>query len=239
MEGGIDLRILVAHNFYQQPGGEDQCVAAEVAMLKAHGHSVIEYYLRNDEISGMASAGVAARALWNRPAYSELRNSFRKYRPQIAHFHNTFPLISPAAYYAARAEDVAVVQTLHNFRLVCVNALLFRDGAVCEDCLGKPIAWPGVVRGCYRASRPASAAIASMQTLHRVLGTWRNTVNMYIALSQSSRSKLVAGGVPESKIAVKPNFASPDPGLGAGRGRYGVYVGRLSAEPIPRPRAAR
>lgn len=224
------MKILVAHNFYQQRGGEDQCVAAEVAMLEARGHKVTQYYLHNDAIDAMSGRQAASRTLWSRPTYRELRDLLRAQRPQIAHFHNTFPLISPAAYYAARAENVRVVQTLHNFRLLCVNGLLFRDGAVCEDCLGKLIAWPGVLHTCYRGSRAASAATAAMQALHRGLGTWRNAVDVYIALSQSSRRKLVEGGLPAAKIALKPNFAYPDPGPGTGKGGYGVFVGRLSAE---------
>jgi glycosyltransferase involved in cell wall biosynthesis len=224
------MKILVAHNFYQQAGGEDQCFAAEVAMLKANGHQVTQYCVSNDSIDGMSRLGVAARTIWSRSSASELRRLLRTHRPHIAHFHNTFPLISPAAYYAARAEGAAVVQTLHNFRLLCVNALLFRAGEVCERCLGKAIPWPGVVHRCYRASRGASAAVAALNATHRLLGTWRNAVDVYIALSESSRGKLVAGGLPADKIIVKPNFVFPDPGPGAGDGGYAVFVGRLSAE---------
>jgi glycosyltransferase involved in cell wall biosynthesis len=224
------MKILVAHTFYKQPGGEDQCVAAEVAMLKAHGHQVIQYFLHNDSTDTMGRVRLATRTIWSRTAYRELRQLLKAHRPQIAHFHNTFPLISPAAYYAAQAEDVRVVQTLHNFRLCCVNALLFREGAVCETCLGRTIPWAGIARGCYRNSHTASATIAAMVTAHRALGTWRNAVDMYIALSESSRCKLVAGGIPADKIAIKGNFAYPDPGPGTGKGGYAIYVGRLSEE---------
>jgi glycosyltransferase involved in cell wall biosynthesis len=224
------MNILVAHNYYKQPGGEDQCVSAEVAMLRAHGHQVTQYCLSNDSIDGMGRLELASRTIWSRPAFHELRDLFRTHRPQIAHFHNTFPLISAAAYYAARAEDVRVVQTLHNFRLCCVNALLFRDGEVCEDCLGKAIPWHGIVHKCYQGSRAASAAVATMVAVHRALGTWRDAVDMYIALSESSRRKLIEGGLPANKIAIKSNFAYPDPGRGGGKGNYAVYVGRLSEE---------
>lgn len=224
------MKIVVAHNFYQQPGGEDQCVAAEVAMLRAHGHEVTQYCLHNDAIDAMNGLDLVSRTIWSRPAFRQMRELFRAHRPQIAHFHNTFPLISPAAYYAAQAENVRVVQTLHNFRLLCANALLFRDGEVCEDCLGKSIPWRGVAHKCYRGSRIASAGVATMLTAHRALGTWRNAVDVYVALTEFSRRKLVEGGLPAHKIAVKPNFAYPDPGPGAGAGGYAVFVGRLSAE---------
>jgi len=224
------MKVVVAHNFYKQPGGEDQCVAAEVAMLRARGHDVTEYYLRNESIDAMSGLQLASRMMWSRPAVRELRQILRAHRPQIVHFHNTFPLISPAAYYAARAEDVRVVQTLHNFRLCCPNALLFRDGSVCEDCLGKAIPWRGVAHKCYRDNYVASAAVATMLTMHRAVGTWRNAVDTYIALTKFGRCKLVEGGLPADKIAVKPNFAFPDPGSGSGNGGYAIYVGRLSAE---------
>jgi glycosyltransferase involved in cell wall biosynthesis len=224
------MKILVAHNFYKQPGGEDQCMAAEIAMLRAHGHEVTQYCLRNESIDAMGRLRLAARTIWSRTAVRELRELFRTHRPQIAHFHNTFPLISPSAYYAARAEGVRVVQTVHNFRLLCANALLFRNGEVCEDCLGKWIPWPGIAHKCYRDDRAASTVITTMLMTHRVLGTWSKAVDMYIALTEFGRRKLVEGGLPADKIVVKPNFAYPDPGPGTGAGGYAVFVGRLSAE---------
>jgi glycosyltransferase involved in cell wall biosynthesis len=224
------MKILVAHNFYKQPGGEDQCLAAELAMLRAHGHEVIEYCLRNDSIDSMSRLRVAAGTTWSRSAYREVRELLRVRRPQVAYFINTFPLISPAAYYAARAEGVPVVQALHNFRLLCPNALLFRNGRVCEDCLGKSVAWPSVVHKCYRASRAASATVATMLATHRALGTWRDAVDVYIALTEFSRRKFIEGGLPAEKIVVKPNFIYPDPGPGSGKGGYALFVGRLSGE---------
>jgi glycosyltransferase involved in cell wall biosynthesis len=237
------VRIVVAHNFYKQPGGEDQCVAAEVALLQAHGHQVIQYSVRNDGIDEMRRLNLAARTLWSRTTYRELRELLRVYRPHIAHFHNTFPLISPAAYYAARAEGVGVVQTLHNFRLLCPNALFFRKGKICEECLGRSLPWPGVVYKCYRGSRVASAAAATMVAAHRALGTWREAVDVYVALTEFSRRKIIAGGLPGRKLVVKPNFVHPDPLLAcvsrlestAARethagSEYGLFVARLSEE---------
>jgi glycosyltransferase involved in cell wall biosynthesis len=223
------MNILVAHNFYKLAGGEDQCVAAETAMLRARGHNVTLYCLSNEATDGMGRLELAGRTIWSRPAFLEMRRLIGLHRPRVVHFHNTLPLISPAAYYAAHAEGVPVVQTLHNFRLLCVNSLLFRDGRPCEDCLGKS-PWRGVAHKCYRDSRAASTAVAAMIAAHRLAGTWRNAVDAYIALSEFSRRKFIEGGLPESKIALKPNFVYPEPGPSAGNGGYAVYVGRLSAE---------
>jgi len=224
------MRIVVAHNSYQQRGGEDGCVAAEVAMLRSHGHEVIQYTVSNDEIDSMSRLTLASRTVWSAASYRAMRTLFRDARPDVVHFHNTFPLISPAAYYAARGEGVAVVQTLHNHRLLCCNAILFRQGQVCRDCVGSAVPWRGVVRGCYRGSRIASLGVASMIGMHKAAGTWRHAVDLYIALSQSSRENFIEAGFAAEKIAVKPHFIYPDPGMGPGGGRYCLYVGRLSEE---------
>lgn len=224
------VKILAVHNGYQQPGGEDQVFLAEVALLESRGHRVVRYTKHNDELTGANRLTSAGKALWNSGAYKELRALIRQERPHVAHFHNTFPLISPAGYYAARAEGVPVVQTLHNYRLLCPNALFFRDGGVCEDCLGKAVPWPGVLHKCYRGSRTASGVVATMLTTHRVLRTWTEAVDVYVALTEFARRKFVDGGLPMGKLMVKPNFVYPDPGPGKGRGGYVLFVGRLSPE---------
>ena len=129
------LNIIVCHNFYQQPGGEDQVFAEEADLLGAHGHNVIRFTLHNDAIeapSGSASLhmlGLIGDTVWNRRVYHDLRQLVRRHRADVVHFHNTFPLMSPAAYHAARAGGAAVVQTLHNYRLLCPAGTFFRDGA--------------------------------------------------------------------------------------------------------------
>jgi glycosyltransferase involved in cell wall biosynthesis len=224
------MRVLLLHNRYQLPGGEDQVFAAEGELLEAHGHRVSRYTAHNDQVAGMSRYALVRATVWNQAVYRELRALIRSERPQVAHFHNTLPLISPAAYYAAQAEGVPVVQTLHNYRLLCPNALFFRDGRVCEDCLGKSFPWPGVAHACYRESRPASGTVATMLSTHRALGTWKGAVNLYVALTEFARQKFVEGGLPSERIVVKPNFIHPDPGMGQGSGDYVLYVGRLSKE---------
>ena len=224
------MRIVVAHNYYQQPGGEDQVFAAEVALLRRFGHDVQTFVVHNEALDGLSRIKAMAASVWNRASYEAVRPLVRQTRAEVVHFHNTFPLISPAAYRAARDEGAAVVQTLHNFRLVCPCALLFREGVVCEECLGRSMAWPGIVHGCYRQSRTTTAAVAGMVWAHELLGTWHNDVDVYVAPTSFARSKLIEGGLPAEKLVVKPNFVDPDPGVGAGRGEYMLFVGRLSAE---------
>ena len=224
------MRLLVAHNFYQQAGGEDAVFAAEVELLRRFGHDVETFTLRNDAVDHMGKLKALAATVWNRESHRSVGDLVVKFRPEVVHFHNTFPLISPAAYKAARDNGAAVVQTIHNFRLICPNALLFREGAPCEKCVGRTFALPGVIHKCYRESRQASAAVAGMAAVHRVLGTWNRLVDAYIATSPSAKAKLIQGGLPEAKILLKPHFVDPDPGVGHGAGGYVTVVGRLSYE---------
>jgi len=221
--------ILSVHNFYQQPGGEDRVFADEAALLEAHGHSVTQYVDDNRRVSG--NALLAARnVVWNSRAFQNIRSLLETRAVDLVHFHNTFPLISPAGYFAAGKCGIPVVQTLHNYRLICPGATLLRNGVVCEECLDRGSLMPAVRHGCYRNSRPATAAAAAMLAIHRAADTWRDRVDTYIALSEFARQKFIAGGLPPERIAVKPNFVSPDPGIGSGAGGYALFVGRLAQE---------
>lgn len=222
------MRILAHHTHYQQRGGEDESFSAEVAILRQRGHHVVDLAFHNQELDRMPPWRQGLVTLWNQEAYRRVREAVRQHRPDLVHVHNTFPLASPAVVHAAKAEGVPVVMTLRNYRLLCVNALLFREGRVCEACLGR-IPWRGAVYGCYRQSRAASAVVAGMLTLHRLLGTW-TLVDRFIALTDFARQKFIQAGFPPEKLAVKPNFVHPDPGPGEGRGGYALFVGRLSPE---------
>lgn len=224
------MKLLLCHNYYQQRGGEDQSFEDEARLLENHGHDVVRYTVHNDEIEQMSRVSVARRTLFNRRTLDELRTLIRRQRPDVMHCTNTFPLISPAAYAAARAEGVAVVQALRNYRLLCPSALLMRDGRVCEDCVGKTFAWPGVRHACYRDSRAATAVVATMLAAQRVRKTWDRDVDLFYTLTEFARQKLIEGQLPAERIVVKPNFVDPDPGIGPGGGDYAVFVGRLSPE---------
>jgi glycosyltransferase involved in cell wall biosynthesis len=226
----LALRPLLVHNRYQQPGGEDQVFSAETALLRGNGHDVTLYEEDNSRITDRNATAVAMDAVWNSQSARAIGELIQKHKPDVVHFHNTFPLISPAAYYAAQRQGVAVVQTLHNFRLLCPGATLLREGAVCEECIQMHSLRPAMAHKCYRGSRPATAAVAIMLTVHRAMGTWRRKVDRYIALSEFAREKFIEGGLPANRIVVKPNFVAPPPEVGEGRGQYALFVGRLSEE---------
>lgn len=223
-------RILLVHNRYRQAGGEDRVVEAEAALLRERGHDVLKYTDDNDRIGELSRLRVAAETIWNHKSYVGLLSMIRREKIELCHFHNTFPRISPSSYYAARRAGVPVVQSLHNYRILCPNAQLMRLGKVCESCLGRDVVWPGALRRCYRNNAGASAVAAAMISVHRLSGTYARIVDRYIALTQFAKGKFIEGGLPAQRISVKPNFVDPDPGQGHGGGGYALFVGRLSPE---------
>ena len=224
------MKILLCHAYYQQRGGEDEVFENEADLLESYGHQVIRYTRHNNEITKLSRFAVFTKTIHNREVYEELRALLQRERPALVHCTNGFPLLSMAMYHAAQAEHVPVVQALHNYRLLCPGAALVRDGHVCEDCLGRPISWPGVLHGCYRHSRLATAGLAAAQYYDRRSQTRESAVRLYYAPSEFTRRKFINSGIPAERIGVKPNFVRVDPQPGSGRGGYAIFVGRLSDE---------
>ena len=222
------MRVLVVHNAYQHKGGEDSVMEAEVTMLAARGHSIMLFLRHNDSIHKKFRIVTAFQTIWSAPVGQEFEATLRSFKPDVVHVHNTFPLISPSIYWVADRLGVPVVQTLHNFRLLCPQAMFLRNGKICEDCLGK-LPWRGIVRGCYRESKAQSTILAGMITLHRSVGTWKNKISRYIALNEFCRRKFIAGGLPAHRIMVKPNFVDFEFQLSGLRSGF-LFVGRLSSE---------
>ncbi len=230
---GRPLRILQVHNFYQQAGGEDVVFRTEGKLLRDAGQVVDAYVASNDDIGSRWQKMQAAVSItWSRKHYTALRHKIRDFRPDVVHVHNFFPLITPAVFDAAKDEGVWVVLTLHNYRLTCAGATLFRQGGICEKCIhGSP--YHAVRYGCYRGSRFASLAVARMIDNHRWAGTWHTKVDRFIALTHFQRNKMIDAGLPAAKIVVKPNTMDDPlpPGASVDGPRHGaLYVGRLSPE---------
>ncbi|MGJ0223479.1 glycosyltransferase family 4 protein [Streptococcus pyogenes] len=221
-------RILIVHNAYQQFGGEDAVVEDEVALLRQKGHKVHVYRRSNDEVALHSASSLAATSVWSSRTVGEIQELVRSFRPALMHVHNTLPLVSPSVYWAADRASVPVVQTLHNFRLICLNGLLLRQGNICEACIGGT-PFRGVANACYRGSRLASSAVAVMLHAHRMVGTYSSKISRYIALTEFSKRKLIEGGLPAEKLVVKPNFVANPPPDEGGRESF-LYVGRLSQE---------
>ena len=225
------MNILLLHNSYSRRGGEDVVVEAEARLLRDAGHDVRVEIVSNLSIEGAsAKVGTFLRAPYDRSRKTWISKLLKDTGASLVHVHNFFPLLSPAVHEASAELGLAVVQTLHNFRLVCAGALLLRNGRECEKCISGSNLW-GVVHRCYRDSMLGSLAVVRMQARAQRHGTWQKHVHRFIAPSEFVRRKFIEGGLPANRIMVKPNFvarlsvpSSQEPRRGA------LFVGRLSQE---------
>ena len=224
--------VLQVHTRYRQAGGEDQVVEAERRLLEAAGISVHQVLFDNadlrESMSPVGDLRLAASAIWSRRALRRVRAAIATHQPDIMHVHNTFAAASPSVY--AAAGGVPVIQTLHNYRMVCPVATAFRDGRACTDCVGRFAPWPGVLHACVHGSRSQSAVAATTIAVHRALGTFQRRIAIYVALTAFQRQLMIDGGLPAERIRVISNFLEPDPGIGNGPRSGILYVGRLAEE---------
>ena len=226
------MRVLQIHNAYKQAGGEDSVVAAEADLLRSHGNEVRLFGADNRAIDGPLSQLIAAwRAVYSVPSRQRLEQVLADWQPDVVHVHNLFPLLTPSVFDACIAFGVPTVMTLHNFRLVCPGALLFRQGRICEDCLGTS-PWRAVMHRCYRGSLPGSLVVARMAAYHQRRRTWQRKVDRFIVMSEFARSKFASVGWEPERISVKSHFCrQPVPVENSGETRSGaLFAGRLSSE---------
>ena len=224
------LRVLLVHDYYQQPGGEDESFRVEAELLRREGCRVLTYTRNNAEWVRKPRILQALGSIWNHKTYRDIRRLLRREKIDVAVFQNTFPIVSPSGYYAARAGGAAVVQVLRNYRLLCPSSTLYRDGRVCELCVTRGVKWPAALHRCYKSSVAASAAVSIMLLAHRIVGTWSKAVDVYVVLTDVAKSLYVRGGFPAERVTVRANVMDGDPGPGLGDGEYVLFAGRLSPE---------
>ncbi len=226
------MKICLVHNSYEQRGGEDVVFEQEWENLERRGHDIVVYRRGNMEIKSPApltQISLVKNSVWSSRSRHEFSQLLDRESPDIVHIHNTFFVISPSIYSACKERGIPVVQTLHNFRWVCPAYALYRNGNVCEECLNGSLL-NSIRHGCYRDSRAATAAVALILGWHRLIKTWEENVDCYIALTEFSRQKFIAAGFQPGKIVVKPNFVEIDPRPKSVAGKYALFVGRLSPE---------
>ncbi len=229
------MKILFIHNYYQYAGGEDNVVSAELNLLSANGHQVELWSVDNKDLpSGLrAKISTALNTTYSQSSKQTALTKLRAFKPDVVHVHNFFPQLSPSIYDACLELNIPVVQTLHNYRLMCPGAMLMRNGKICEQCVtGSP--YQAVLHRCYKGSSLGSLVVANMVATHRKLGTWQHKVTRYIALTHFAKAKFIEADFPADKIAVKANFVN-DPLQGITpleriTPSFGLFVGRLSAE---------
>lgn len=224
----------MVHNYYRKatPGGEDNVFRQERDLLAGSGATVVSYTRSNDEVEvsdRRQLVRTAADMSWSWRSYEEISDLIRRERPDVAHFHNTFPLISASGYVACRDQGVPVVQTLHNYRTICAAATFHRAGKVCEQCkAGRP--WPAVLHRCYRGSLPGSLAMARMLRANWRRGIYQDFIDVFVALTEFAAARFAREGIPRERIVVNPNFVDSTAAVSAGGGGYAIFVARLSQE---------
>ncbi|SDS27895.1 Glycosyltransferase involved in cell wall bisynthesis [Paenibacillaceae bacterium GAS479] len=202
------MKILLVHNYYQFKGGEDKVVQQEMSLLQEQGHDVYLYSVHNDQIKEqgkLKKVRTALESTWSLTEYRTIKKLLMDMKPDLVHVHNFFPLISPSIFYACNKVGIPVVQTLHNYRLLCPTATFLKDNKVCEECLTESLL-RSVKHGCYRNSQLQSLAVASMIKVNQIIGTWNYKVDKYIVLTEFAKKKFQQGGLPVRSLAVKPNF---------------------------------
>ncbi|OGV25864.1 MAG: hypothetical protein A3F18_02810 [Legionellales bacterium RIFCSPHIGHO2_12_FULL_37_14] len=232
------MKILCVHHYYgsESPSGENKVFDLEVQLLRSHGHHVIEYTRHSDEIRKQGVRGAlkgGASVPWNPFILRQVRKLIEKEQPEVMHVHNTFPLISPAIFYAVNTTiPTATVLTLHNYRLFCAKALLMRYDQSCTSCLDSASVKPAIKYGCYRDSRLATLPLALSIALHRRLNTWKNKIDAFISLTEFQRGMMIRAGLAAETIYVKPHFY-PDPPAPIewdARENKAIFIGRLGSE---------
>ena len=230
------MKLLMLHNYYQYPGGEDASTQSEVKFLEKAGHSINLIKRDNNQIkrfSRLDTLKLFFSTRWSQQEYLKLQKILQEALPDLVHVQNFFPLFSPSVHAAAKSLDIPTIQHLRNFRLGCLNAYLFRDNQICEACVGKN-PWRGIAYRCYRDSLPASLSVWNMVTYNRRRGTWQNDVDAFITPSQFAANKLIEIGIPGDRLHVKPNVTAdplpnqPIPPLPQ-RPTF-LFIGRLSPE---------
>ncbi len=225
------MRVLLLHNRYQIQGGEDVVVAQEAEMLRSFGIPVDVFEITNDSISTVQDKiYTTVHLAYSSRMREQVRERIRSFRADVVHVHNFFPRFTPSVYDAANTEGCGVVQTLHNYRLMCANGYLFREQKICTDCLTQGSAWPALVHRCYRGSAVGTAALTGMVAYHKIRRTWRDRIGRFITLTAFARSLFIEHvGLPADRVIVKANVV-PDIGVAPGDKKYALFVGRLSPE---------
>lgn len=241
----VPQTVLIIHNEYRIAGGEDTVAANEEKLLAEHGHRVIVYKRSNKELdnyTGVKKLLLPFTSVFSLRSYREVKKLIEDNYVDVVHVHNTLTLVSPSVYYAAFRCNVPVVQTMHNFRLLCPGGSFFMEdegnGHICEQCVSKGLSC-AVRNSCYRHSKAQTIVSAAVLKIHRMLGTYKK-IN-FICLTEFNRYKLLMLNngrkkiINPARVYVKPNFTYDlaetmgklSDTHGSISGRYYVYVGRL------------
>ena len=228
------MKILLIHNKYKLAGGEDSIFEAEKNILENHGHSVKALFFDNKEIDSLTKKlKLSYQLIYNRGSEKTVNKVIIAFKPDVIHIHNLFYAASPSILFAAHKNNIPLVLTLHNYRLICSGSLLMRDSKPCELCVSKVFPLDGVKYGCHRSSKIETAQLTLSTGIHKLIKTWNSKVSKYIVLTEFAKKKFINSslGLLSEKIVVKPNSTDNTESIDLNdRENYFLFIGRLSQE---------
>ncbi len=231
------MKILVVHNYYREAGGERVSLSAQVSLLQSRGHDVIQFTRNSSEIDEyniFRKVKFFQETVFSSQTYRDITAIIKENKPQIAHIHNVFPLISPSVYLALHNHNIPIVQTIYNFRFLCPNGLFYTNGQICEKCiLGNT--FHAIRFRCFRNSRSLSALYGLTIALHRKVGTF-DLIKAFVVPAEFTGQKLIEGGIAtkENMHTIKYILPKNVPQMRVGNLSKEkvdfVFIGRLSRE---------
>jgi glycosyltransferase involved in cell wall biosynthesis len=223
------LKILIIHTKYAQAGGEDAVVVQETALLKQSHDVEVVYFQNQTGIKGMFQF---LGSIWNLSAGRKVRTKINQFQPDVVHLHNFHFASGPFIIRLIHKMGVPMVQTLHNYRLLCPSAILLDDNQLFLDSLQQKFAWSAVRKRVYRKSSLLTFWLAIVFWWHKKIGTFK-MVDRYICLTEFSKQLIHQSqlGIEPHQIVVKPNFTKiREQTQELNRGNHFLFVGRLSEE---------
>lgn len=228
------MKILLVHNLYRYRGGEESYFFSLQKLLKKNGHKVITYTKDNRDIRDnlVGKIKIALNLFYNKKVEDELSTLLQKHKPDIAHFNNIYPLITPTAYRICKNFNIPIIQTVHNFRLICPGSLMFKNGKKCPHNRNEINLLNILFHNCYRNSYIQSFAFSASILFHKVTKNFDN-IDIYLfpsSFTLKTYEKVL--NLPKKKMIILPYFLDYKNKVIAPKSAsdYFLFVGRFASE---------
>ena len=224
------MKVLIVHNFYKIRAGEYSVLKNEIKLLKDNGNEVITFYKDNKNIKSFYSKVIYfLRIVYSKNIFKEFDYYLKQNKPDVIHVHNFFPIMTPAIFFAAQKNNIPIVHTLHNYRLICPTSTLMHNNRIYEKSIING-SFSTIIDKVYRNSYLGTFALARMISYHKKYNTWDTQVDKFIALTNFSKSKFIEANFLIDKIEIKSNFVFDMYDPESDKKEYALFIGRISEE---------